>query len=56
MAGSSQADAYQLRAAECVRLALAALNPQAKLTLLKMASAWLSLAEQAIKNSETVLV
>jgi hypothetical protein len=56
MAGGSQADAYQLRAAQCTRLARTATDPGAKLTLLEMARTWLVLAEQAIKNSETVLV
>jgi hypothetical protein len=56
MAGGSQADEYQLRAAQCTRLAQTAKDPQAKLMLLEMARAWLVLAEQAMKNSETVLV
>jgi hypothetical protein len=56
MAGGSQADAYQLRAAQCAQLAQTATDSQAKLVLLEMARAWLVLAGQAIKNSETVLV
>jgi hypothetical protein len=56
MAQVGQVGAYQLRAAQCVRLAHAATDPEAKLTLLDMAQAWLALAEQAVKNSETVLV
>ncbi len=55
MVPDSQADAYQSRAAECVRLAHTATDPGAKLTLLEMARAWLVLAEQAIKNSQTSL-
>jgi hypothetical protein len=56
MAQASQADAYQQRATQCVQLAQHTSDHQAKLTLLEMARAWLALAEQAIKNSETVLV
>jgi hypothetical protein len=52
----SQADAYQLRATQCARLAQTATDSQAKLMLLEIARAWLALAEQATKNSETVLV
>jgi hypothetical protein len=48
MTGVGQVDAYKLRAGQCVQLA--------RLTLLEMARAWLLLAEQALKNSETTLV
>jgi hypothetical protein len=47
---------YQQRATQCVVLAQATSDLKAKLTLLEMARAWLASAEQAIKNSETVLV
>ena len=52
----SQAEEYQPRAAQCVQLAQAATDPNSKLKLLEMARGWLTLAEQAIKNSQTTLV
>jgi len=56
MAQASQVDGYQQSATKCVQLAQTTSDLQAKLTLLEMARAWLALAEQAIKNSETVLI
>jgi hypothetical protein len=56
MAHASQVDAYQQRATQCVQLAQNSSDHQAKLALLEMARAWLALAEQAIKNSETALI
>ena len=56
MARARQADAYQQRATQCVQLAQHTSDHRAKLMLLEMARVWLALAEQAIKNSETVLI
>jgi hypothetical protein len=56
MARIGQVDEYQQRAAQCVQLAHTATDSEAKLTLLDMARAWLALVDQAMKNSETVLV
>jgi hypothetical protein len=53
---ASQVDEYQLRAAQCARLAQTTTDFQTKRMPLKMAQAWMRLAEQAIKNSKTVLV
>ena len=49
-------ETYRLRAAECMELAQRLLDATAKLTLLHMAQAWMELAEQADKNSETAVV
>ena len=46
---------YRLYAARCIRIAQD-LELDGKLILLDMAQAWLRLAEQAEKNSETALV
>jgi hypothetical protein len=46
---------YRLYAAECMEIA-GTLEPGNKLALLNIAQAWLNLAEQIAKNSETVLV
>ena len=56
MYGSDLAAAYRLNAAKCVDVARRSSNLEARRALLVMAQAWLTLAEQAIKNSETVLV
>jgi putative IMPACT (imprinted ancient) family translation regulator len=48
--------AYRLHSAQCTEIAQRSRDPEIKLTLLTMAQAWLTLADQAIKNSETVLV
>jgi hypothetical protein len=48
--------AYRLNAAKCIEMAHRAADLESKLVLLDIAQAWLALVEQAIKNSETVLV
>jgi hypothetical protein len=48
--------AYRLHSAQCTEIAQRSQDPEIKLALLTMAQAWLMLADQAIKNSETVLV
>lgn len=50
----AQAAAYRLNAT-CVEIAQRSSELETKLALLKMAQSWLTRAEQAIKNSETVL-
>jgi hypothetical protein len=45
---------YRLCAAECVRLAQHVSVLKQKLALLDMAQSWLALAEQALKNAETI--
>jgi hypothetical protein len=47
---------YQLHAANCIEIAQRTTDPKSRLSLLAMAQSWLKLAEQAVKNSETVLV
>jgi hypothetical protein len=47
---------YRLHAAHCVELAERIPDAEGRLVLLAMAKSWLALAEQAVKNSETVLV
>jgi hypothetical protein len=47
---------YRLHAAHCVELAERISDAEGRLALLAMAKSWLALAEQAVKNSETVLV
>jgi hypothetical protein len=47
---------YRLYAANCIRIAQRTVEPSSKLALLDMAQAWELLAEQAEKNSETVIV
>ena len=56
MSGSDFVAAYRLNAAKCVEIAHRSVDSENKLVLLEMARAWLALAEQAIKNSESVLV
>jgi hypothetical protein len=56
MSGSDLVAAYRLHAAKCVDIAHQSSDHESKLALLNMAQAWLTLAEQAIKNSEAVLV
>jgi hypothetical protein len=56
MSGSDFTAAYRLHAAHCLDLAHRASDSENRLLFLAMARAWLKLAEQAIKNSETVLV
>jgi hypothetical protein len=48
--------AYRLHSAQCAEIAQRSQDPEVKLSLLTMAQAWLMLADQAMKNSETVLV
>jgi hypothetical protein len=47
--------AYRLNAAKCVDIAQRSSDFRNKLVLLEMAQVWLLLADQAMKNSETVL-
>jgi hypothetical protein len=56
MAANEFASRYRLHAAHCVELAELISDAEGRLGLLAMAQSWLALAEQAIKNSETVLV
>ncbi len=44
-------DEYKRTAAECLKLANSAIDPESKATLVNMARAWLLLAEQAARNS-----
>jgi hypothetical protein len=53
---ASDLAAYRLNATKCVEVAQRSSDPETKLALIDMARAWLTLAEQAVKNSETVLV
>jgi hypothetical protein len=56
MAVSELVAAYRLHSAQCTEIAQRSQDPGTKLTLLTMAQAWLTLADKAMKNSETVLV
>jgi hypothetical protein len=56
MAASELVAAYRLHSARCTEIAQRSQDPEIKLALLTLAQSWLALAEQAIKNSETVLV
>ena len=56
MAHTGQFETYRLRAAQCTKLAQDAADSNAKLILLDMAQAWMSLAAQADKNNQTTLV
>jgi hypothetical protein len=56
MPSSEQAGLYRLHAAECINLAQQSTDPESRLALLDMARSWRMLADQADKNSETVLV
>ncbi len=47
---------YRLHAANCVEIAHRVSDAEGKLALLGMAQAWLVLAQQVQKNSETMLV
>jgi hypothetical protein len=47
---------YRLHAAHCVELAQRIPEAEGRLAVLAMAKSWLALAEQAVKNSEIVLV
>jgi len=46
---------YRLYAANCIEIGQS-LEPARKLALLRIAQAWLDLADQVAKNSETTLV
>jgi hypothetical protein len=46
---------YRLYAANCIEIARG-LEPERKFALLRVAQAWLNLADQVAKNSETTLV
>jgi hypothetical protein len=56
MSDSEVVAAYRLHAAKCIEIAHRSSDLESKLVLLDMAQSWLALAEQAIKNGETVLV
>jgi hypothetical protein len=56
MSANEFASRYRLHAAHCVEFAERSSDAEGRLALLAMAQSWLALAEQAVKNSETVLV
>jgi hypothetical protein len=56
MAAGENLATYRLHAAHCMEIAANTADIKNKLTLLDMARAWLLLAEQAEKNSETFVV
>ena len=56
MAVSELVAAYRLHSAHCTEIAHRSRDPEIKLALLSMAQSWLKLADQAVRNSETVLV
>jgi hypothetical protein len=56
MSANDSVARYHLHAAHCTEIALRTSNTENRLALLAMAQSWLALAEQAEKNSETVLV
>jgi hypothetical protein len=56
MAVSELVAAYRLHSAHCTEIAQRSRDPEIKLALLTMAQGWLTLANQAMKNSEIVLV
>jgi hypothetical protein len=56
MYGSDLAATYRINAAKCVDIAHRSSDSETKFALLGMAQSWLTLAGQAMKNSETVLV
>jgi hypothetical protein len=56
MSANESASRYRLHAAHCYELAERMSDAEGRLALLAMAQSWLALAEQAVKNSETVLV
>jgi hypothetical protein len=47
---------YRLNAEKCLELAHRSVDPASQRSLLAMANAWLALAEQVSKKSETVTV
>ena len=56
MAGDGRLERYRLNAEKCLTLAQTFTNVENKRALLAMANAWLTLAEQHLSNSETILV
>ena len=54
--GDGRLERYRRNAEKCLDLAQSFNDPESKRSLLAMANAWLILAEQHLKNSETVLV
>jgi hypothetical protein len=56
MAGDGRLERYRRNAEKCFDLAQRFKDPESKRSLLAMANAWLMLAEQHLRNSETVLV
>jgi hypothetical protein len=56
MAEDERLEQYRLNAEKCLTLAQRFNNRESKHALLGMAKAWLTLAEQHVKNSKTVLV
>jgi hypothetical protein len=56
MAGDERLERYRLNAEKCLALAQKFNDQESKRALLGMANAWLALADQHLKNNETVLV
>ena len=56
MAVSEVVAAYRLHSAQCTEIAQRSRDPEIRLALLSMAQSWLKLADQAVRNSEAVLV
>ena len=56
MAEDEREAQYRLNAEKCLELATTFSDPESKRALLVMANAWLMLAAQRSKNSETILV
>jgi hypothetical protein len=56
MGGDGRLDRYRLNAEKCLELAQTFNDQERKRIMLRMADAWLTLAEQHLKNSETVLM
>jgi hypothetical protein len=56
MARDGRLERYRLNAEKCLELAQTFNDQERRQIMLGMANAWLMLAEQHIKNSQTVLV
>jgi hypothetical protein len=56
MSGDGTADIYRVNAEKCLELAHNFKDRKSRRILLGMANAWLTLAEQHLKNSKTALV
>ena len=56
MAEGGAADVYRLSAEKCLELAHTIKDLESKRTLLGMANAWLTLAEQHLRNRDTAFV